>query len=230
MKELTPRGRAERRGGEPGALPPRRSGQAACSGLPSPPAHPQGTTPTHSCAGPQLALDSERTDNSTVAPCPPWRGDATRHGPRAGSGGQQTFLLDHGVQLLPDAVAPAGDVHVQRIVAAGLPVGPLPPPLERLCQAGLGVRHHVVHCSSTVGLRGGRGLPSCTTPPRPCTLPGISAIPGLSPQQLQGSSEEAPTTSAMCLGSSKCTYQQGSTQSLCLTALGIGPGAFTGFC
>ena len=204
--------------------------QAACSGLPSLPAHLQGTTPARGRAGSQQALDSERTDDSTVTPCPPWRGDVARRGPRAGSGGRQTFLLDHGVQLLPDAVAPAGDVHVQRVVAAGLPVGPLPPPLQRLHQAGLGVRHHMVHCRGTAGARGGQGLPARATPLQPCMLPGISVIPGSTPQQLQGSSKEVPITSATCLSSSKCIYRQGSTQSLCLTAFGMGPGAFTGFC
>lgn len=71
------------------------------------------------------------------------------HPARTRKKGQQTFLLDHGMQLLPDALAPAGDVHVQRIVTAGLPICPLPPLLKCLHQTGLGVRHHVVHCRVT---------------------------------------------------------------------------------
>lgn len=45
-------------------------GQAACSGPPSLPAHLQGTTPARGRAGSQQALDSERTDDSTVTPLP----------------------------------------------------------------------------------------------------------------------------------------------------------------
>ena len=68
-----------------------------------------------------------------------------------------TFLLEQGVHLLLDAVAPMGDVHVEGVVTADLLVGPLPPLVERLHQAAARLRDHMVHCGGGVGGRGGEG-------------------------------------------------------------------------
>lgn len=55
-----------------------------------------------------------------------------------------TFVFDEALHLLLHTVVPVGDVHVQGIVTAALPIGPLPPLLIGLRQAGLGFGHHVV--------------------------------------------------------------------------------------
>lgn len=56
-----------------------------------------------------------------------------------------TFVLDEVLHLLLDAVVPVGDVYVQGIVAAALPIRPLSPLLISLREAGLGLGHHVVN-------------------------------------------------------------------------------------
>lgn len=56
-----------------------------------------------------------------------------------------TFVFDEALHLLLHTVIPAGDVHVQGIVTAALPIGPLPPLLIGLCQAGLRFGHHMVN-------------------------------------------------------------------------------------
>lgn len=61
-----------------------------------------------------------------------------------------TLVPDQGLQLLPDALVPAGDVHVQGVVAAGPGVRSLPPLLEGRQQAHARVRAHVVHCGGSV--------------------------------------------------------------------------------
>lgn len=128
------------------------------------------------------SLPPGTAQTARIPPAPTARGRTTARPPRARE--QQTFLLDQGAQLLPDAVAPARDVHVQRVVTARLPVRPLPPPLHRLGQAGLGLRHHMVHCGDT-GV--GRG-------PRAATPTALHAAshphhPRSAPRQLQGRSK-----------------------------------------
>lgn len=56
-----------------------------------------------------------------------------------------TFVLDEVLHFLLDAVVPVGDVHMQGVVTAALPVSPLAPLLVGLCQARLRLRHHVVN-------------------------------------------------------------------------------------
>ena len=56
-----------------------------------------------------------------------------------------TFFLDEALHLLLDAVIPVGDIHVQGVVTAALPISPLSPLLIGLRQAGLGLGHHVVN-------------------------------------------------------------------------------------
>lgn len=56
-----------------------------------------------------------------------------------------TFVLDQALHLLLDAVAPVGDVHVQGVVTAALPIRPFSPLLIGLRQAGLRLGHHVVN-------------------------------------------------------------------------------------
>lgn len=56
-----------------------------------------------------------------------------------------TFVLDQALHLLFDAVVPVGDVHMQSIVTAALPIGPFSPLLIGLRQAGLQLGHHVVN-------------------------------------------------------------------------------------
>lgn len=55
-----------------------------------------------------------------------------------------TFVLDQALHLLLDAVVPVGDVHMQGVVTATLPIGPFSPLLIGLRQAGLRLGHHVV--------------------------------------------------------------------------------------
>lgn len=56
-----------------------------------------------------------------------------------------TFVLDEVLHFLLDAVVPVGDVHVQGIVTAALPISPLAPLLKGLGQAGLRLRHHMIN-------------------------------------------------------------------------------------
>lgn len=58
---------------------------------------------------------------------------------------EPTFLLDEGVHLLLYAVVPVGDVHVERVVAAGLLIGPLPPLVVGLHQAAAGLWDDMIH-------------------------------------------------------------------------------------
>lgn len=60
-----------------------------------------------------------------------------------------TLVLGQGLQLLPGSFVPAGDVHVQGVVAAGLAVRPLPPLLVGRQQAAPHVGEHVVHCGDS---------------------------------------------------------------------------------
>lgn len=82
----------------------------------------------------------------TAQPALALPGQGTAGQGQPGSSRQRTFVLDHGVQLLPDAGAPARDVHMQAVVAAGLAIRPLPPALQRLGQAAFGLWHDVIHC------------------------------------------------------------------------------------
>ena len=58
---------------------------------------------------------------------------------------EPTFLLDEGVHLLLYAVVPVGDVHMERVVAAGLLVGPLPPLVIGLHQAAARLWDDMIH-------------------------------------------------------------------------------------
>lgn len=60
-----------------------------------------------------------------------------------------TVVLHQALHFFLGAFVPLGDVHVERVVAAGLAVGPLPPLPEGANQGGAGLRHHVVDCNST---------------------------------------------------------------------------------
>ena len=55
------------------------------------------------------------------------------------------MVLHQGLHLLLHALVPFGDVHVQRVVAAGLAVGPFPPLVEGSQQARPRLRNHVVN-------------------------------------------------------------------------------------
>lgn len=57
----------------------------------------------------------------------------------------RTMILHQCLHLLLDALVPLGDVHMQRVVAAGLAIGPLPPLLEGWDEADAGFRHHMVN-------------------------------------------------------------------------------------
>ncbi len=54
------------------------------------------------------------------------------------------MILHQRLHLFLGAFVPLGDVHMQRIVTAGLAVSPLSPLFESCYQAGAGLRHHVV--------------------------------------------------------------------------------------
>lgn len=54
------------------------------------------------------------------------------------------MVLHQGLHLLLSACVPAGDVHMQGVVAAGLAIGPLPPLFESCNQADSRLRHHMV--------------------------------------------------------------------------------------
>ena len=56
-----------------------------------------------------------------------------------------TVVLHQGLHLLLDALVPLGDIHVQRVVAAGLAVGPFPPLVEGSQQAGPRLGNHMVN-------------------------------------------------------------------------------------
>lgn len=75
-----------------------------------------------------------------------WEGwELGMKGGREGGTLRLTFVLDEVLYLLFDAVTPVGDVHVQGVVTAALPIRPLSPLLIGLCQAGLGLGHHMVN-------------------------------------------------------------------------------------
>lgn len=64
---------------------------------------------------------------------------------KAGEEEEPTFVLDEALHLLLDAVIPVGDVHVQGVVTAALPIGPFSPLLIGFCQAGLRLGHHMIN-------------------------------------------------------------------------------------
>lgn len=70
-----------------------------------------------------------------------------------------TFVLDEVLHFLLDAVIPVGDVHMQGIVTAALPISPLAPLLIGLCQARLGLWHHVVNWMIEVQMGDLHGAP-----------------------------------------------------------------------
>lgn len=60
-----------------------------------------------------------------------------------------TMVLHQALHFFLSAFVPLGDVHVERVVAAGLAISPLSPLLESTNQGGARLRHHVVNCNST---------------------------------------------------------------------------------
>lgn len=56
-----------------------------------------------------------------------------------------TVVLHQSLHLLLDTLVPLGDVHVQRVITAGLAVGPLPPLIEGRQQAGPRLRNDMVN-------------------------------------------------------------------------------------
>ena len=58
---------------------------------------------------------------------------------------QPTMVLHQGLHLLLDALVPFSDVHVQRVVTAGLAVSPFPPLVKGGQQACPRLRNHVVN-------------------------------------------------------------------------------------
>lgn len=56
-----------------------------------------------------------------------------------------TVILHQSLHLLLDAPVPLGDVDVQRVVAAGLAVGPLAPLLEGCDEADARLRYDMVN-------------------------------------------------------------------------------------
>lgn len=61
----------------------------------------------------------------------------------------RTVVLNESLHLLLDALVPLGDVDVQRVVAAGLAVGPLAPLLEGRDEADAGLGDHMVNWTDT---------------------------------------------------------------------------------
>lgn len=59
------------------------------------------------------------------------------------------MVLNESLHLLLDALVPLGDVDVQRVVAAGLAVGPLAPLLEGRDEADAGLGDHMVNWTGT---------------------------------------------------------------------------------
>lgn len=86
------------------------------------------------------------------------RGPCSDPGP-GGAPSALTLVLDQGLQLLPQALVPARDVHAQAVVAAGLAVGMAAPLLVGGQEAAPRVRAHVVNCGDTAALGTGRTLP-----------------------------------------------------------------------
>lgn len=64
-------------------------------------------------------------------------------------GATRTVILHQRLHVLLDAFVPLCDVDVQRVVAAGLAVGPLAPLLEGRDEAHAGLRNHVVDWEHT---------------------------------------------------------------------------------
>ena len=55
------------------------------------------------------------------------------------------MVLHQGLHLLLDALVPFSDVHMQRVVTAGLAVSPFPPLVKGGQQACPRLRNHVVN-------------------------------------------------------------------------------------
>lgn len=70
-----------------------------------------------------------------------WKGNI----PRRRRSAQPTVVLHQGLHLLLDALMPLGDVHMQRVVTAGLAVGPFPPLVKGGQQACPRLRNHMVN-------------------------------------------------------------------------------------
>lgn len=60
-------------------------------------------------------------------------------------GCRRTVVLHQSLHLLLDALVPLGDVDMQRVVAAGLAVGPFAPLLKGRDEADARLRDHVVN-------------------------------------------------------------------------------------
>lgn len=68
-----------------------------------------------------------------------------------------TFVLDQSLHFLCQALVPAGDVHVERVVAAAPPVSNVPPLVVRRQQAGAWLWQHMVDCRGEARGGGGEG-------------------------------------------------------------------------
>lgn len=62
-----------------------------------------------------------------------------------------TFVLDQSLHFLSQALVPAGDVHVERVVAAAPHVSDVPPLVKRRQQAGAWLWQHMVDCRGMPG-------------------------------------------------------------------------------
>lgn len=65
-----------------------------------------------------------------------------------------TLVLDQGLQLFPQALMPARDVHAQAVVAAGLAISTATPLLVGGQEAAAHVRAHMVNCGDSTGREG----------------------------------------------------------------------------
>lgn len=78
------------------------------------------------------------------------------------------MILHERLHLLLDALVPLGDVDVQRVVAAGLAVGPFTPLLEGRDEADARLRDHMVNWidthTHTQGVKHADGEPLQSTP------------------------------------------------------------------
>lgn len=55
------------------------------------------------------------------------------------------MILHESLHLFLSAFVPVSDIHMQRIITAGLAIGPLPPLFESCNQTDARLRHHMVN-------------------------------------------------------------------------------------
>lgn len=109
---------------------------------------PKGSSATSPAPGhlPRTQINAGASTAGRTPPRPPRPGNPA---PAASGLPPLTLVPGQGLQLLPDALVPAGNVHMQGVVAAGPAVRSLPPLLEGRQQAHARVRAHVVHCGGS---------------------------------------------------------------------------------